>query len=42
MFETVQTPILGIIENMSEYVCPRCGKREAISGPAADVGKLTR
>jgi len=30
MFETVQTPILGVIENMSEYVCPRCGTHEAI------------
>jgi ATP-binding protein involved in chromosome partitioning len=32
MFETVQTPILGVIENMSEYVCPRCGTHEAIFG----------
>ena len=32
MFETVQTPVLGVIENMSEYVCPRCGTHEAIFG----------
>jgi ATP-binding protein involved in chromosome partitioning len=26
MFEKVQVPILGIIENMSTFVCPHCGK----------------
>jgi ATP-binding protein involved in chromosome partitioning len=26
MFETVQVPILGIIENMSTFTCPHCGK----------------
>jgi ATP-binding protein involved in chromosome partitioning len=26
MFEQVQVPILGIIENMSAFVCPHCGK----------------
>lgn len=26
MFERVQVPILGIIENMSSFVCPHCGK----------------
>ncbi len=26
MFETVHTPILGIIENMSTFTCPHCGK----------------
>lgn len=25
MFQKVNVPILGIIENMSEYVCPKCG-----------------
>ena len=32
MFDTVQTPVLGVVENMSEYVCPHCGTREAIFG----------
>jgi len=32
MFETVQTPVIGIVENMSEYVCPKCGTHEAIFG----------
>ncbi len=26
MFQTVHTPILGIIENMSTFTCPHCGK----------------
>jgi len=32
MFKKLNTPILGIIENMSEYVCPHCGAREEIFG----------
>jgi len=30
MFNEVQTPVLGIIENMSYYVCRKCGHRHAI------------
>ena len=30
MFRKVEVPILGIIENMSYYVCPKCGHREEI------------
>jgi ATP-binding protein involved in chromosome partitioning len=26
MFEKVQVPILGVIENMSSFACPHCGK----------------
>jgi ATP-binding protein involved in chromosome partitioning len=26
MFEQVQVPILGIVENMSTFVCPHCGQ----------------
>jgi ATP-binding protein involved in chromosome partitioning len=26
MFEKVQVPILGVIENMSSFTCPHCGK----------------
>lgn len=32
MFNKVDTPILGIIENMSYYVCPHCGERTEIFG----------
>jgi ATP-binding protein involved in chromosome partitioning len=37
MFEKVSVPILGIVENMSVYVCPNCGHTEHIFG--ADGGK---
>ncbi|HSH45870.1 MAG TPA: Mrp/NBP35 family ATP-binding protein [Longimicrobiales bacterium] len=32
MFERVETDILGIIENMSGFVCPGCGERHDIFG----------
>lgn len=32
MFQQVNVPILGIIENMSYYLCPHCGEREDIFG----------
>ncbi len=32
MFEKVNVSILGIIENMSSFVCPECGHEEAIFG----------
>jgi len=32
MFQTVNAPVLGIIENMSYYACPTCGRRDEIFG----------
>jgi len=32
MFRKVNVPVLGIIENMSYYLCPHCGEREEIFG----------
>ncbi|SEK80039.1 ATP-binding protein involved in chromosome partitioning [Roseovarius nanhaiticus] len=32
MFSTLKTPILGMIENMSTYVCPECGHEAQIFG----------
>jgi ATP-binding protein involved in chromosome partitioning len=32
MFHKLQVPILGIVENMSYYLCPKCGHREEIFG----------
>ncbi len=32
MFEKVGIPILGIVENMSTYICPSCGHTEHIFG----------
>ncbi len=30
MFKQVETPILGIVENMSYFVCPHCGQRSDV------------
>jgi ATP-binding protein involved in chromosome partitioning len=30
MFKQVETPILGVVENMSYFVCPHCGTRSDI------------
>jgi ATP-binding protein involved in chromosome partitioning len=38
MFEQVNVPILGIIENMSGFICPHCGQETAIFG--AGGGKI--
>ena len=32
MFEKVGVPIIGIIENMSTYICPSCGHEEHVFG----------
>lgn len=32
MFRKVQVPVIGVIENMSHYVCAACGHEEAIFG----------
>lgn len=32
MFEKVDVPILGIVENMSHFICPHCGERSDIFG----------
>ncbi len=32
MFQTVNAPVLGIVENMSVFVCPSCGTRDEIFG----------
>jgi ATP-binding protein involved in chromosome partitioning len=31
-FRTLKTPVLGLIENMSTYVCPKCGHEAHIFG----------
>jgi ATP-binding protein involved in chromosome partitioning len=32
MFRKVEVPILGIVENMSTFICPSCGTRHDIFG----------
>ena len=43
MFRKVDVPVLGFIENMSYYVCPKCGDRADIfghGGAKTEAGKL--
>lgn len=43
MFKNVDVPILGIIENMSTFICPHCGERSDIfghGGAQEEAGKL--
>src|ERR671936_451724 len=37
MFNTLKVPNLGLIENMSYFICPHCGYREVASHVAAQV-----
>ena len=41
MFKTLKTPVLGLIENMSMFVCPDCGSQHQIfgEGGVADEAK---
>lgn len=32
MFNTLKTPVLGLIENMSTYICPECGHEAHLFG----------
>ena len=32
MFNQVNTPVLGLVENMSAYICPHCGTRDELFG----------
>jgi len=32
MFEKVEIPVLGVVENMSAYICPKCGHHDSIFG----------
>ena len=43
MFHTLKTPILGLVENMSMFVCPECGHESHIfghGGVAAEAEKM--
>ncbi|MEM6372739.1 MAG: Mrp/NBP35 family ATP-binding protein [Pseudomonadota bacterium] len=43
MFATLKTPVLGLIENMSSFVCPDCGSEHKIfgqGGVAAEADKM--
>ncbi len=43
MFAKLKTPVLGLIENMSTYICPNCGHEEHLfghGGVAAEAKRL--
>ncbi|HLK12084.1 MAG TPA: Mrp/NBP35 family ATP-binding protein [Candidatus Binatia bacterium] len=42
MFAQVHTPVAGVVENMSGYVCPRCGTVDAIFGEGGARGLAER
>lgn len=44
MFEQVRVPIIGVVENMSGFVCKQCGKEEAIfkEGGGEEMAKEMR
>ncbi len=37
MFEQVDVPVLGLVENMSHFVCDGCGKEHFIFGSSSDM-----
>ncbi|MGF1444989.1 MAG: Mrp/NBP35 family ATP-binding protein [Pikeienuella sp.] len=42
MFKKTSTPVLGMIENMSRYVCPNCGHEAAIFGEGGAQAEAER
>ncbi|SIQ24835.1 ATP-binding protein involved in chromosome partitioning [Paracoccus thiocyanatus] len=43
MFDKLKTPVLGLVENMSTYICPNCGHEAHLfghGGVAAEAEKL--
>ena len=42
MFRKVQVPVLGMIENMSVFVCPHCGQETKIFGPGGAEKEAAR
>lgn len=42
MFEKVNVPILGLVENMSMHICSNCGHEEAIFGQGGGVAMAAK
>jgi ATP-binding protein involved in chromosome partitioning len=42
MFRRVNVPVLGIVENMSTFVCPHCGERSDIFGHGGAKAEAAR
>lgn len=47
MFQKVNIPVLGVVQNMSHFICPKCGEKSYIFGKdgasklAAELGIQT-
>ncbi|MCB1388831.1 MAG: Mrp/NBP35 family ATP-binding protein [Rhodobacteraceae bacterium] len=41
-FEMLKTPVLGLIENMSTFICPNCGHEEHIFGDGGVAREASR
>lgn len=42
MFRKVEVPVLGVVENMSVYVCPECGHESHVFGTGGGRGMAER
>src|SRR3712207_2365870 len=42
MFRRVDVPVLGIVENMSYFLCPNCGERTDIFGHGGAASEAAR
>ena len=42
MFRKVNVPVLGIIENMSHFICPDCGSQHDVFGHGGAAAEATR
>jgi ATP-binding protein involved in chromosome partitioning len=42
MFRHLKAPILGVVENMSDYVCPHCGARDDLFGAGGAIAMAAR
>jgi ATP-binding protein involved in chromosome partitioning len=42
MFRKVEVPVLGVVENMSHFVCPHCGEETRIYGDSRRVEAAAR
>lgn len=41
MFRKVDVPVMGLVQNMSIYTCPKCGHQEHIFGKDG-IGKIAK
>ena len=42
MFKKVSVPILGIVENMSTFICPKCGGESHIFGHGGAIAEAAK